>query len=125
MSSDLTTSLYLANDRRQAIAMKKPSKLAKSTEEQGVHSWGTFPFPSSNRLVITTTKGVYNWDDYGLTEIFCSRSEGIVAAKKVASEMLAVADSQVVVLHDIAKEMQKSYRLKGSEVRVPCLCIIS
>lgn len=87
-------------------------------EEAGVRSWGVFSFPPSNRLIITTTKGVYRWDIYGITEIFRSGSEGIVAAKQVAgsSEMLAVADNQVVVLHDINRGMQKSYRLRGSEV---------
>ena len=56
-----------------------------------------------------------------MTEIFRSGSEGIVAAKKAhnGSSLLAVADSQVVVLHDIEKGMQKSYKLKGSDVRVP------
>ena len=94
-----------------------PSRQGSSgaIEEPG---WGVFPFPSSNRLMITTKKGVYIWDVHGITEIFRSGSEGIVAAKKIAigSEMLAVADSQVVVLHDISGGMQRSYRLKGSDV---------
>lgn len=89
-----------------------------SIEEPGFRGWGVFSFPPSNRLIITTKKGVYIWDVYGITEIFRSGSEGIVAAKKVAngSEMLAVADSQVVVLHDINRGMQRSYRLKASDV---------
>ena len=99
-----------------------PSRQGSSgaTEEPGFRGWGVFPFPPSNRLIITTTKGVYIWDVYGISEIFRSGSEGIVAAKKIASgrEMLAVADSQVVVLHDISGGTQRSYRLKGSEVGV-------
>ena len=91
-----------------------------ATEEPGFRGWGVFPFPPSNRLIITTTKGVYVWDVYGISEIFRSGSEGIIAARKVAgsSEMLAVADSQVVVLHEISGGVQKSYRLKGSDVGV-------
>ena len=51
-------------------------------------------------------------------EIFRSGSGGIVAAKKTAdgAGLLAVADSEVVLLHDIKKGMQKSYRLKGTDV---------
>ena len=43
-----------------------------------------------------------------------------MAAKRVASggEMLAVADSEVVILHEFNGGLQKSYRLKGSEVSV-------
>ena len=54
----------------------------------------------------------------GVVELFRSGSEGIVAARKLDgnSGTLAVADSHVVVLHDIHKGMQRSYRLKGSEV---------
>ena len=76
------------------------------------------PFPASYQLIVTTTKGVYAWDERGITEIFRSGSEGIVAAKRFSykHEMLAVADSQVVILHDVDKGMQRSYRLKRSEV---------
>lgn len=99
-----------------------PSRQGSSgaTEEPGFRGWGVFSFPPSNQLIITTTKGVYIWDVYGISEIFRSGSEGIVAAKKIVSgsEMLAVADSQVVVLHDISGGMQRSYRLKGSDVSV-------
>lgn len=89
-------------------------------EEPASSEQGIFAFPPQHRLVITTTKGVYIWDVYGLTEIFRSGSKGIVAAKRVASggEMLAVADSEVVILHEFNGGLQKSYRLKGSEVSV-------
>lgn len=97
-----------------------PSRRGSSgvTEEPGFRGWGVFSFPPSNRLVVTTTKGVYIWDVYGISEIFRSSSQGIVAAKMIVndSEMLAVADSQVVVLHDISGGMRRSYRLKGSGV---------
>ena len=104
-----------------------PSRQGSSgaTEDPGFRGRGVFPFPPANRLIITTQKGVYNWDVYGITEIFRSGSEGIVAAKKIVigNEMLAVADSQVVVLHDISGGLQRSYRLKGSEVSVLLLLV--
>ena len=88
------------------------------------HAHKSSSFPSAYRLIVTTTRGVYAWDVNGVIELFHSGSEGIVAARKLSGpgEMLAVADSQVVVLHDINKGMQKSYRLKGSEV-CPSICI--
>ena len=130
MTADESNTSLLANDSPQIANMTRSTKAAKppiipfrqgssaATEEPGFRGWGVFPFPPSNRLIITTTKGVYIWDVYGISEIFRSGSEGIVAAKKIASgrEMLAVADSQVVVLHDISGGMQRSYRLKGSDV---------
>ena len=76
-------------------------------------------FPSTHQLVITTTKGVYSWDDGGIAILFRSGSGGIVAARKAndGSGMLAVADGRVVVLHDLNRGMHKrSYRLRGSDV---------
>ena len=97
-----------------------PSRQGSSgaTEESGSRDKGVLSFPPSNQLIITTKRGVYTWDAYGITEVFRSGSEGIAAAKKivVGNEMLAVADSQVVVLHDISGGLQRSYRLKGSDV---------
>lgn len=133
ISDDLKDTSLFANDGPENAVMTKSARVAKpppivplrqgpsgATEEPGFRGWGVFPFPPSNRLVITTTKGVYIWDVYGISEIFRSGSEGIVAAKKIASgsEMLAVADSQVVVLHDINGGLQRSYRLKGSDVGI-------
>lgn len=99
-----------------------PSRQGSSgaTDEPGFRGRGVLLFSPSNRLIITTKKGVYIWDAYGIAEIFRSGSEGIAAAKKIVigNEMLAVADSQVVVLHDISGGLQRSYRLKGSDVGV-------
>ena len=98
------------------VPLRKGSSGA--AEESGSPKWDVRSFPPSNSLIITTKKGVYIWDVYSITEIFRSGSEGIVAAKSISSggEMLAVADSQVVVLHDINGGMRRSYRLKGSDV---------
>ena len=75
-------------------------------------------FPKSHHLVITTQKGVYTWGRHGLNQIFKSGSSGIVTAKRATdgSSLLAVADSQVVLLHDMSKGMQRSYRLKSTDV---------
>ncbi|MCJ1463723.1 hypothetical protein MMC07_002332 [Pseudocyphellaria aurata] len=73
--------------------------------------------PPCRHLIVTTTKGVFTWGSHGIKEVFHSGSGGIVAARKArnGSSLLAVADSQVVVLHDTRKGMQKSYKLRGSD----------
>lgn len=76
-------------------------------------------FPKDHHLIVTTVRGVYSWDADGITLLFRSGSGGIMAAKKATndSNILAVADGQVVILHDLKRGMQKrSYRLKGSDV---------
>lgn len=87
-------------------------------EIPGEYSRRRDSLPPLYRLIVTTTGGVYAWDMEGVTELFRSGSEGIVAARKLYGydEMLAVADSHVVILHDTKKGMQRSYRLKGTEV---------
>lgn len=104
---------------------RSPRCRRSSIESPGLQE-AVFAFPSEHQLIITTTTGVYAWDAQGVTQIFHSGSEGIVAAKRLASgnEMLAVADSQVVVLHEI-NEGKQSYRLKGSEARFPWLVIVT
>ena len=75
-------------------------------------------FPAHHQLIVTTKRSVYAWDGRRVKELFHSGSAGIVAAKRLEerSNMMAIADSQVVVLHDVRRQKQKSYRLKGSEV---------
>lgn len=72
----------------------------------------------TRHLIVTTTKGVFTWGNQGVKEIFTSGSGGIAAARRVKNggSLLAVADSQVVILHDTRKGMQKSYKLRGSDV---------
>ena len=73
-------------------------------------------FPRGYYLLVTTSVGVYSWGSDGVTLLFRSGSAGIVAARK-ASNMLAIADGQVVILHNIDKGLQKrSYKLKSSDV---------
>jgi len=78
----------------------------------------TFVFPPDQHLVIATEKRVLSWSGDGTATIFTSGSSGILAAKEATdgSSTLAVADSQVVVLHDLDRGMDRSYRLKGTDV---------
>jgi hypothetical protein len=81
----------------------------------------SFVFPADHHLVITTEQRVLSYDESGLHKIFWSGSSGILAAKEAGdgSGTLAIADSQVVVLHRVEGGMEKSYRLKGTDVRFP------
>ena len=99
--------------RVKSSSISKDSVIASEADDR--HSDG---FPPYHQLVVTTTQGVYAWETDVVTELFHSGSRGIVAAKRLAStsNMLAVADNQVVILHDVKKGKQKSYRLRGSEV---------
>jgi hypothetical protein len=84
------------------------------------HSKSTaFSFPDSHQLIVTTPKGVFVWSKRGISPVFYSETGGIVAARKATrgGQLLAVADSQVVVLHDMKKGVERSYKLNGSDVR--------
>ena len=73
-------------------------------------------FPSGYYLAATTTAGVYSWDGTGIKSLFRSDSRGIIASRK-ASNILAVADGRVVILHDVDKGLpRRSYRLKARDV---------
>ncbi|KAL7266609.1 hypothetical protein RUND412_010841 [Rhizina undulata] len=68
------------------------------------------------KLFITTSCKVCVWDHQSCGTVFTSASEGIVAAKRAKDgSALAVADSQVVMLHKIEDGQDKSYRLKGTQ----------
>ena len=73
-------------------------------------------FPDSHHLVVVTQKNVLAWNSTGLHSVFASESRGILAAKESTTGALAIADSHLVLLHEVKKEMEKSYRLKGAEV---------
>ncbi|KAH8146116.1 uncharacterized protein LAJ45_09806 [Morchella importuna] len=78
----------------------------------------TAPFEDDNRwkLFLTTSTKVSVWDSQGCNAVFTSGSEGIVAAKRAKDgSVLAIADSQVVMLHRIEEGQDKSYRLKGTQ----------
>lgn len=78
-----------------------------------------YSIPHSHHLIVTTKRGVYSWGSAEVRQLFQSTSEGIVAAKKTSDgkNLLAVADSQIVVLQDLKKGNRiQSYSLKGTDV---------
>ena len=80
-------------------------------------SSGRLTFPQLSRPIVTTKKGVFDWDENGLTEIFRSTTEGIVAAQVCGDTIvLAVADSQVIILHKIRGSRERNSCLKGAGV---------
>ncbi|KAK5020698.1 hypothetical protein LTR60_000297, partial [Cryomyces antarcticus] len=82
-----------------------------------------YSIPSNRHLIITTPSRVLSWDENGLRSCFESGSEGILAAKeaKDGSGVLAIADSQVVLLHDCRRGLERSYRLKGTDGQIRLL----
>ena len=72
---------------------------------------------SSHHLTITTESHILCYDNDGLSSVFTSGSRGIVAAKEAKNGTLAIADDQLVVLHKVGKSLERSYRLKGTEVQ--------
>ncbi|KAL1647801.1 hypothetical protein SLS58_002602 [Diplodia intermedia] len=100
-----------------------PIRVAQHARPAPVEPHHAFAFPKDHHLVITTESNVWSWDRSGLTNAFGSASGGILAAKeaKDGSGLLAVADDQVVVLHDANRGMDRSYRLKGTDGQVRLL----
>lgn len=84
-----------------------------------------FTIPGDSHLVITTPSNIYTWDSAGIHIIFSSSKRGIVAAAaartKDGAPMLAVADRQVVVLHDTARGQERSWGLKAGDEEVRSL----
>jgi hypothetical protein len=77
-----------------------------------------FQFPQSHHLVVVTKRRVLAWDANEVRPIFNSGSAGILAAKESGNGggTLAIADSQIVLLHKVEKPRERSYRLKGADV---------
>ncbi|KAF2102424.1 WD40 repeat-like protein [Rhizodiscina lignyota] len=101
----------ISQARRESPTKAKPSRLIASAD---------FAFPSDHHLLVITEKHVCCWNRRGLTAIFKSGSAGILAAKeaKDGSGRLAIADSQNVLLHNVSRGMDRSYRLKGTEGQI-------
>ncbi|KAL8998233.1 MAG: hypothetical protein Q9169_002637 [Polycauliona sp. 2 TL-2023] len=112
-------------------AVSFPSGSSQKSQKSARHAFNPiddprpipFKFLKTHHLVITTAQGVYTCGSHGITEIFRSGSKGIVAAKRAStgSGILAVADDHLVVLHDVRKGMQSSYRLRSADDRVRML----
>lgn len=81
-------------------------------------SQSTFKLPINSHLIITTSGGIFSWDRDGVKKLFSSSKKGILAAREArdGSQVLAVADEHVVVLHDCKRGREESWGLSGSEV---------
>ncbi|SMQ49612.1 unnamed protein product [Zymoseptoria tritici ST99CH_3D7] len=79
-----------------------------------------FEIPESTHLLITTPRHIFAWDAAGIRPVFRSRKGGIVAAReaKDGSGVLAVASSNVVVLHDTKRAKQESWGLSADQDEV-------
>ncbi|KAI4742690.1 WD40 repeat-like protein [Aureobasidium sp. EXF-12298] len=77
-----------------------------------------FKVPTNTHLIITTSGGIFSWDQNGVKKLFSSSKKGILAAReaKDGSQVLAVADEHVVVLHDCKRGREESWGLSGNEV---------
>ena len=114
----------LSSDGNTASA----SSPARSVATHDMHFFRTQSNLSSHQLIVTTTRGVYTWSRGAVTTLFRSGSGGVIAAKRTTTpggdhevgaagaEMLAIADSQILLLHRIDQGMQHSYRLRGKHV---------
>ncbi|KAK5715635.1 hypothetical protein LTR15_010281 [Elasticomyces elasticus] len=70
--------------------------------------------PSGVYLLVSTPSHIYAWDCRGITAVFTSSKAGIVAAR-ARNSILAVADSQVVILHDTKHGQDASWGLTANE----------
>ncbi|KAK4508662.1 hypothetical protein PRZ48_002401 [Zasmidium cellare] len=79
-----------------------------------------FKFPENTHLVIATPRHVFAWDSAGIHTIFQSSRGGIVAAReaKDGSGVLAVASSNVVVMHDTKRGNEESWGLNAPQDEV-------
>ena len=112
--------------RSDVISKRATSSERKPFDPQVANKPHLSGFPAHHQLIVTTKRSVSLWEGPKAIELFHSGSGGIVAAKRLEedSNMIAVADSQVVVLHDVRRKKQKSYRLKGSEVIIPTCQVV-
>lgn len=92
----------------------KQAVIASQTASQSA-----FKLPPNIHLIITTSGGIFSWDQDGVKKPFSSSRKGILAAKeaKDGSQVLAVADEHVIVLHDCKRGREESWGLRGNEVR--------
>lgn len=79
-----------------------------------------FTFPQTSHLLITTSRHIFAWDATGVRTIFQSSRGGIVAAKeaKDGSGVLAVASSNVIVMHDTKRGSEESWGLNAPQEEV-------
>ncbi|KAF2814730.1 WD40 repeat-like protein [Mytilinidion resinicola] len=76
-----------------------------------------FSFPNGFHLLIATHKRVFSWSQDGLVPVFRSATHGILAARQSGDGrgILAIADSQIVILQNVRPGMSREYKLKGED----------
>jgi hypothetical protein len=75
--------------------------------------------PFKHNLFIATPNSIYLHSQAGDKVLFqCDSSNGIVnaLASRDNNGLLAVADSQIVILHDTARNRDRKHKLKGGDV---------
>lgn len=75
--------------------------------------------PFARSLFIATPNAIHWLSQTGGKLLFeCESADGVVSTRASADDsgVLAVADSQVVILHDITREREKKHKLKGGDV---------
>jgi hypothetical protein len=75
--------------------------------------------PSQRSLIVVTSNAIHLHSQTEDKVIFeCESADGIVKAQTSSdnSGMLAIADSQIILLYDIGKERKKRHKLKGGDV---------
>lgn len=75
--------------------------------------------PFERNLLITTPNTVHLRSQTGDRVVFqCESADGIAKAYAATdnSSVLAIADSQVVVLHDTTRPREKKHKLSGGDV---------
>lgn len=95
------------------ISKEQPSpKLSKQLDR--------FAFPNSSHLLVTTPSQICAWDSNGIHTVFKSSKSSIVAVReaKDGSGVLAVADKQIVVLHDTKRGQERSWGLRADDDEV-------
>ena len=94
------------------------SRTARTASISETHQAQDFAFPSLYHVTVTTSEHVHALGKAETRTIFKSNSRGIVAAAESpdGAGTLAILDSQNVILHQIEHGLDRSYRLRGSEV---------
>lgn len=79
-----------------------------------------FNFPVDSHLLIICPSKILSWGATGINTIFRSSKGGIATAReaKDGSGVIAIADKQVVVLHDTKRGQEKSWGLQAEQDEV-------
>lgn len=77
------------------------------------------PFPFEHSLFIATPNALHLRSQARTELLFeCDSSDSIVSARASTdnSDVLAIADSQIIILHSTTRRCERKYKLKGGYV---------